>query len=185
MGTFVIILCASIVLICNIIVAGLMGEAAKKKGYGEEAHIFAICFWLGIVGYLYVIALPDLTQRKQLDKIIKLLNPQESKTTPQQDVAWKLQDLTPESPKGDGSADAYLQKMAKTPEEYKCTVLSIMEADERGECFVCNQKQKITKHCRIKRDNIFRNIPICTDCINVFIEYNPNAVYNFESLESE
>ena len=30
------------------------------KGYGTEIHSFAMCFWLGVIGCLYVIALPDL-----------------------------------------------------------------------------------------------------------------------------
>ncbi len=43
------------------IVAKKFEEIAKQKGYGEEKHTCAMCFWLGVVGYLYVIALPDLT----------------------------------------------------------------------------------------------------------------------------
>ena len=35
-------------------------KIAFQKGYDSSIHSFAMCFWLGIVGYLYVIALPDL-----------------------------------------------------------------------------------------------------------------------------
>ena len=34
------------------------------KGYGPEMHCFAMCFWLGILGCLYVIALPDRSMRE-------------------------------------------------------------------------------------------------------------------------
>lgn len=35
---------------------------AQQKGH-YDVHAFAMCFWLGLVGYLYVIALPDLSIR--------------------------------------------------------------------------------------------------------------------------
>lgn len=34
-------------------------QIAFEKGYDNTSHSFAMCFWLGIIGYLYVIALPD------------------------------------------------------------------------------------------------------------------------------
>lgn len=166
--------------ICNLIIAVAMEEAAKKKGYGKESRIFILCFLFGIFGCLYVIALPDLKQRKRLDKIIKLLDPQVPSNPPQQDVAWKLTELTPETPKKDGRAEEYLREIGMTPEEYTCDSLAIVGTDERGECSVCKQKQKTTRHCRIKRNNIFSDIPICTDCINAFTEYNPTSVFDLE-----
>ena len=39
---------------------------AFAEGYGKNVHALAMCFWLGIVGYLYVIALSDLTLRKRI-----------------------------------------------------------------------------------------------------------------------
>ena len=33
-------------------------KIAFDKGYDVSIHSFAMCFWLGIIGYLYVIALP-------------------------------------------------------------------------------------------------------------------------------
>ena len=53
--------------------ATLMKQVSINKGYGAETHIWAICFWLGIIGYLYVIALPDKIMQSQNQKIIKLL----------------------------------------------------------------------------------------------------------------
>ena len=101
-------------------------------------------------------------------------------TTPiQQDVAWKLQELVPESPKKDGSAEAYLLKIGKTPKDYVCTTLVVTTKNMCKKCFVCNQEQKTTKLCRIIQKDAVKDIPICTDCINVFTEYNPNSVYIF------
>ncbi|MBQ8416926.1 MAG: hypothetical protein IJX13_08560, partial [Clostridia bacterium] len=50
------------------IVAKKFEKIAIQKGYDEEIHSFAMCFWLGLAGYLYVIALPDLTISRPLEK---------------------------------------------------------------------------------------------------------------------
>ena len=43
----------------NYIVAKKFEKIVFDKGYGKELKAFHMCFWLGIVGYLYVIALPN------------------------------------------------------------------------------------------------------------------------------
>ena len=47
------------------------------KGYGTELNAYYMCFWLGIVGYLYVIALPnaklDNIELKQQKRILEML----------------------------------------------------------------------------------------------------------------
>ena len=50
-----IIICLTI----NAVIASKFNDIAYMKGYGPEMHCFAMCFWLGILGCLYVIALPD------------------------------------------------------------------------------------------------------------------------------
>lgn len=60
-------------LIIDAIGALFMRNAAILKGYGDDDHIWAICFWLGIFGYLYVIALPDKITQSQNQQIIELL----------------------------------------------------------------------------------------------------------------
>ena len=47
---------------------------AYLKGYGTSYHTFAMCFWLGIVGMIYVLALPNLFESGDREKIIKLLS---------------------------------------------------------------------------------------------------------------
>ena len=99
----------------------------------------------------------------------------------QQDVVWKMQELTPMRPKKDGSAEVYLRQMGMTHEQFVCDTLAITGAVAGDECFVCRQNPKATKLCRINQNGSFSDIPICTDCINVFAEYNPNAVFDLES----
>ena len=174
-----------VVVVCDLVIAVAMEDAAKKKGHGKEAHSFAICALFGIFGCLYVVALPDLKQREQLDRIIELLDPQVPATPHQQDVAWKLQSPTPEAPKKDGSAEAFLRELGMSSEEYTCKSLAVFGEAPIGECEMCKKPQKIRKNCGIRRNNAFSDISICTDCINVFTEYNPNSVYNFEAKETK
>lgn len=61
------------------IVASFMNQVVYEKGYDSEAHAFAMCFWLGILGCLYVIALPDKNLKKQNEKIISLLKEKNNK----------------------------------------------------------------------------------------------------------
>ena len=53
-----------IYLIINAVIASKFNDVASMKGYGPEMHCFAMCFWLGIIGCLYVIALPDRGARE-------------------------------------------------------------------------------------------------------------------------
>ncbi len=63
-----------IYLILAYIVAKRMAFAAECKGYQpEQSHAFAMCFWLGTLGCLYVIALPDLIAQKQNEQIERFL----------------------------------------------------------------------------------------------------------------
>ncbi len=70
MGGIIIV---SIVVLCifafiSYSMACNMQAIVEKKGY-TGLRVVGICFWLGIIGYLYVIALPDLEERRLLKKI--------------------------------------------------------------------------------------------------------------------
>lgn len=67
-----IIVLAVYFILCAIF-ASKMQSVAALKGYGIDAHAWAMCFWLGILGGIYVIALPDLIQQKQNQQLIELL----------------------------------------------------------------------------------------------------------------
>ena len=55
----VYILIGIVAIIINIYISVLFQEAAANKGF-DEAKYFWICFFFGLVGYLFVIALPNL-----------------------------------------------------------------------------------------------------------------------------
>ena len=69
-GSETIILILMVLLVIQAIGALLMRNAAVAKGYGDEVHAWAACFWLGILGYLYVIALPDKVAQSQNQQLI-------------------------------------------------------------------------------------------------------------------
>lgn len=74
----------AIVIICvifsiSLFIADLMVNSAVMKGYNpDEMHIFAICFFLGIIGYIYVLSLPDKITQQQNKEIIELLKAQQT-----------------------------------------------------------------------------------------------------------
>jgi|GEM_PF-3796468 len=56
-------------IILNCIISRKFEKIAFDKGYTEEIHAFAMCFCLFLIGYLYVIALPDLKLQKGIAKL--------------------------------------------------------------------------------------------------------------------
>lgn len=66
----VYLLVLAVVLGISLLVSHIMQNVAFAKGYDKNAHTFAICFWLGVVGWFYVIALPDLVARKNQEELI-------------------------------------------------------------------------------------------------------------------
>ena len=64
--TVITVLIALIAVITSqFIIAKKFEKIAFEKGYGTEIHSFAMCFWLGLIGYIYVLALPDLVARSR------------------------------------------------------------------------------------------------------------------------
>ena len=65
MFSWIVAIAIAIIILC--FMASKMCEVASLKGYDPaKKHIFAICIWLGIFGYFYVLSLPDLKLRKLL-----------------------------------------------------------------------------------------------------------------------
>ena len=62
---FLLPLIVLFILYCS--VCGMIVDAAVQKGH-ERGHLFAICFWLGIPGMIYVASLPDLLARQKADE---------------------------------------------------------------------------------------------------------------------
>ena len=47
-------------IVLNYFIARMIAKTVELKGYTlEETHAFAKCFWLGVAGWVYVLALPD------------------------------------------------------------------------------------------------------------------------------
>lgn len=73
MGTLVTLLLIVAYFVINFIIARMMENAAAMKGHGTEVHAFAACFWLGIIGCIYVAALPDKITQGQNQQLIELM----------------------------------------------------------------------------------------------------------------
>ena len=58
-----------IILFINYCIARKFEGIAFQKGYDDGAGSFRMCFWFGIVGILYVIALPDRNLAYMIRKI--------------------------------------------------------------------------------------------------------------------
>lgn len=78
MQEFVIIVYMAIIglIVARGFLAKQMANVAAMKGYGKEIHAWAWCFWLGIIGYIYVLSLPDKVTQSQNQQIIELLKAQ-------------------------------------------------------------------------------------------------------------
>ena len=63
-----------IVLLClNGLLASNASDMANDKGY-DKRKWFHMCFWLGLLSYIIVAAMPDLAMRTKQDETNKLLN---------------------------------------------------------------------------------------------------------------
>lgn len=71
--------------VVNLIVAEFMKNVAYAKGYDDNAHAFGVAFWLGLPGWLYVVALPDLVARDNQGKILAALGQKNSKSYDESD----------------------------------------------------------------------------------------------------
>lgn len=78
-GGFVVFAILCVIFVISLFIADLMVNSAVMKGYNpDEMHIFAICFFLGIIGYIYVLSLPDKITQQQNKEIIELLKAQQT-----------------------------------------------------------------------------------------------------------
>ena len=48
-----------VAILISYIISKHMEGVAFEKGYDRSAHAFAMCFWLGPIGYIYVAMLPN------------------------------------------------------------------------------------------------------------------------------
>ena len=137
----------AIILSIQYVVAKKFEAIAFQKGYDESIHSCAMCFWLGIVGYLYVIALPNLN-------ISSINNNSE-------DIKHITQ-----------SDSENVEKTDKTKvtnyNRYECHKIVITNKNGSGHCFMCRESNDFLKICKVKNSVGTRDIAICDSCIRRF-----------------
>ena len=183
----ILIVAFSLFVIWRFFASLIMLRFAIRSGnaHGKHFRYFIMCFLLGLPAYLYVISLPDWKVRFYLHKILWLLerNPLEKQSPVNSPL--RFSNWSPEAPKKGVSVEAFLEEISKTAKEYTCDRLIVVKDVPAGECFVCKRKRKIIKYCRIIHNGTHKDVDVCTDCINVFANCNPESVFDLNSLESK
>ena len=100
-----------------------------------------MCFWLGIIGCLYVIALPDKRQQPIAEQSTKE-ECSDVKTT-----------------------ESDNQKAARI---YGCKEIIVSEKKLQGNCTMCRSYHENLKECKILSDIGTREFAICDKCIRLF-----------------
>lgn len=72
MGIIIGIIVGLLILLTHLIFAALMERITVQKGY-ENSHAFALVLFFGIMGCLYVVALPDQREEQQREDILTVL----------------------------------------------------------------------------------------------------------------
>ena len=182
-----LIVAFSVFVIWRFFAACVMLQFATKRGNaaGKRFYYFIMCFLLGLPAYLYIISLPDWKVRYDLNKIVWLLERNAPEKPTPTNSLLRLSNWPPEKPNKNISVEAYLQEISKVAEEYTCDRLIIVNQAPADECFVCKRKRKNIKYCRIIHNGTHKDVDVCTDCINVFINCNPDSVFDLDTLERE
>lgn len=126
-----------IAFILKYFIAGWFFEAAEMKGYHDRKY-FHICFWLGSVGYLLVIALPDRGNGKQSQRIastVSTVNPQY--TTPSQTATTEHKQEPAQTEK---VSQQPVIPIASKPDFIKCPSCGFEQPANRNACWSCGQR---------------------------------------------
>lgn len=158
-------------------------SARTEKPRKTRLGYFFLCFLLGLPAYLYVASLSGWQVLFYLRKIWRMINFDTSETVSHISPRLQFSTWTPEIPKKDGRAQAHLLKVGKEAEQFFCDRLIVVSEVPTNECYLCNQGKRPFKLCRIVKNNAHTDAPLCEDCINAFIEYNPNLVFKLDKLE--
>lgn len=133
-------------ILINIWISNKFATCATEKGH-YNSGAFLMCFLFGIVGYLYVIALPDRGQRKKTGEVpSSVSNP----TTPCASSA------TGEKP------------TQSSPDRYRCQDIVVGPAMSGGRCLICYKHTTTLYQCKIKNFVGLRELPVCSECITQF-----------------
>ncbi len=122
--------------VVHIIISIAFGGIAAEKGH-STSYGWA-CFFLGVVGYCWVAALPDLEMRQTLAEINSKLSRANSPAEICQS-APKVPVNTPLAEKADPSAEA-LSPIVSADNEIVCPVCGTKQPASRKVCWSCGQK---------------------------------------------
>ena len=136
------IIVAVVALIVHIYIAAKFEAIAFMKGYDTSIHSFAMCFWLGIIGYIYVAALPTK---------VKLA------PTPQEEP--KFGETKEPGPATQGGTKIDI---------YRCKSIVVTQKFSSGTCPMCGESCERLTHCKITNDLGVREFSICDRCIGKF-----------------
>ena len=181
----ILMLALAIFIIWRFLGAFLMFRLSARTGKTRKTRLgyFALCFLLGLPAYLYVASLPDWQVLFYLRKIWWVLNADIPQKAARVKPHLKFSTWPPERPKKDGRAEAHLFLTGKKIQEFICEKMVIVSEVPTNSCSLCDRIKGPFKLCRITRNNTYTDTPLCTDCINTFIECNPDLVFDLDALE--
>ena len=142
MEIFLIVIFALLVLAIQLFIADRFEKVAFMKGYDKSVHAFAMCFWLGLIGCVYVAALPTKTKAS-------------AKTEEGPNEEGQNQTKTPTAAPGKANF-------------YRCQSIVVTNKCSSGNCIMCATSHLSLKHCKITSEIGTREIPICDSCIRKF-----------------
>lgn len=116
--------CVVLYFLVNLILAKFFKQVAYAKGFDDKCHAWALVFWLGIFGCIYVCALPDLTLRKQNAEVLSHL--QETDTIVRQNL------LPAAEENGEEDRDRVREKIGGFVSDAKETIGNLKEQIKDG-----------------------------------------------------
>lgn len=172
-------------LIWRFVGAFLMFRLSARAGKTRKTRLgyFVLCFFFGLPAYLYVASLPDWQVLFYLRRIWMVINSTPPEAPPHVKPKLKFSNWKPEPLKKDGRAEAHRFLTGKKIQDFYCERMVIVSEVPTNDCPLCEQIKGPFKLCRIIRNNAYTDTPLCEDCINAFIEYNPDSVFDLDALE--
>ncbi len=172
-------------LIWRFVGAFLMFRLSARAGKTRKTRLgyFALCFLFGLPAYLYVVSLPDWQVLFYLRKIWLVINSDTPTNPSPVNASRKFSTWIPEIPKKDGRAEVHRFLTGKKIQDFYCERMVIVSEVPTNDCPLCERTKGPFKLCRIVKNNAHTDTPLCEDCINAFIEYNPDSVFDLDKLE--
>ncbi len=121
--------------------ASKAGEIADDKGYDGDKWKW-ICFWLGLVGYILVAAMPNLTMQATLKnieaKLMKDGNDSHSSNNSSNSTMKSLSEMTPLAPLASDSP----QEKKVERDGWVCKICNTRNADHDDFCNGCGASKE-------------------------------------------